>query len=68
MIYFAGGYGAICDFYEPGKIHDIATAIYEKGGVIAAISHGAAGIINLRLTNGEYLIKHKRLTAFSSEE
>lgn len=68
MIYFVGGYGAISDFFEPGKIHEIAAAIYEKGGLISAVSHGAVGIINIRLTNGEYLIKHKRLTAFSSEE
>lgn len=30
--------------------------------------HGAVGLINLKLSNGEYLIKDKKITAFSNKE
>jgi len=33
---------------------------------VAAICHGPVGIINIKLTNGEFLVKDKKVTAFSN--
>lgn len=67
-IYFAGGHGVVFDFVDNKEIHEIARKIYEKGGVVSSVCHGAVGLINLRLSNGDYLIKGKKVTAFSNAE
>ena len=38
---------------------------YEHTKIVAAICHGVSGLLNVKLSNGEYLIKDKRLTGFS---
>ena len=68
VIYFAGGHGTVYDFYESGDIHALAAKIYENGGIVSAVCHGPVALINIKLSNGEYLIKDKKLTAFSNEE
>lgn len=67
-IHFAGGHGTVWDFYEDEKIHEIARKIYEKGGILAAVCHGPVALCNLKLSNGEFLVKGKKLTCFSDIE
>jgi hypothetical protein len=42
--------------------------IYEKGGVTSAVCHGPIALINVRLTNGEYLVSGKEVAAFTDDE
>ncbi|WP_260258178.1 DJ-1/PfpI family protein [Elizabethkingia bruuniana] len=37
---------------------------YEQNKMVAAICHGVGGLLNVKLSNGEYLIKGKSLTGF----
>jgi len=37
-------------------------------GYIAAIGHGTAGLLNAKLSTGEYLVAHKKVTCFSDKE
>ena len=67
-IYFVGGHGTMWDLPENKEIASIATVIYEKNGVLAAVCHGPAGIVNLKLSNGKYLVSGKQLTSFTDEE
>ena len=39
-----------------------------RGGVVSSVCHGAVGLLNIRLSDGELLIKGKKLTGFSNEE
>ncbi len=63
-----GGHGALWDFPDCQALADLALRIYEKGGLIATIGQGAAGLLNVRLSSGKYLIEGKKITAFSAEE
>jgi len=65
VVHFAGGHGTVWDFYEDEKLHEIARKIYEKGGIVASVCHGPVALCNLKLSNGEYLVKGKKLTCFS---
>lgn len=56
------------DFPENVELANLAGQIYENGGVIAAVCHGPAALVNIKLSNGRYLIEGKRLTAFSNAE
>ncbi len=42
--------------------------IYEANGLVAAVCHGPAGLTNIKLSTGEYLIKGKKVNGFSNEE
>lgn len=68
ILFFAGGHGTMWDFATDENIQRLGAQIYENGGIIAAVCHGPAALINIRLKNGDYLIHNKNLTAFSNAE
>jgi putative intracellular protease/amidase len=59
---------AMWDFADDVGLARAAATIYERGGVVAAICHGPAALVNLRLSNGAYLIAGKRVAAFTNDE
>jgi putative intracellular protease/amidase len=67
-IYYAGGHGTMWDFPENTEIAGIATKIYEANGVVGAVCHGPAGLVNIKLSNGKYLVEGKKVNAFTNEE
>ncbi|MGE8292182.1 MAG: type 1 glutamine amidotransferase domain-containing protein [Sphingobacterium sp.] len=64
LIYLAGGHGTMYDFPDDLTIQSIIKAQYESGKNVAAICHGVGGLLNVKLSNGEYLIKGKTITGF----
>jgi putative intracellular protease/amidase len=67
-ILFVGGHGVMWDFPENKTIIKIATDIYESKGIIGAVCHGPAGIVNIILSSGKYLVDGKNISAFTNEE
>ncbi|MEU1458074.1 type 1 glutamine amidotransferase domain-containing protein [Streptomyces avermitilis] len=67
VIYFVGGHGAMWDFPSNEHLEVITRTIYENGGVVSAICHGQAALVNIRGTDGKYFVAGKRLTSFSYE-
>lgn len=67
-ILFAGGHGTMWDFREDRHVQRLAAAIHEKGGVVAAVCHGPAALVDVRLASGEPLVAGKRVTGFSDAE
>jgi putative intracellular protease/amidase len=67
-IYYAGGHGTMWDFPDNTEIAAIATKIYEANGVVGAVCHGPAGLVNIKLSNGKYLVDGKKVNAFTNEE
>mmetsp|Transcript_2947 Transcript_2947/g.3159 ORF Transcript_2947/g.3159 Transcript_2947/m.3159 type:complete len:235 (+) Transcript_2947:313-1017(+) len=68
IIFFVGGIGTMWDFPFDSKLAEIAATIYENGGVVSAVCHGPIALANVRLSNGEYLVKDKEVAAFCNEE
>jgi len=68
VIYFAGGHGAMWDFPDSDELATLAAGIYENGGVVAAVCHGPAALVNLRLSDGSYLVDGKNVSSFTDEE
>jgi len=68
VIFFAGGHGAMWDFPESAAFAKIASSIYEKGGIVSAVCHGPAALVNLKLSSGEYLVAGKKVSAFTNDE
>ncbi|MGZ3773329.1 MAG: type 1 glutamine amidotransferase domain-containing protein [Pseudobdellovibrionaceae bacterium] len=67
-ILYAGGHGTMWDFPANGELADLAAKIYENGGVVAAVCHGPAALLNIKLKDGRYLVDGKKLTGFSNAE
>ncbi len=67
-ILFAGGHGTMWDFPQDERLAAIAAAIYERGGVVAAVCHGPAALVGIRLSNGKFLVDGKSVTGFSNAE
>lgn len=67
-IYFTGGHGVLWDYPEDKALMKVAEEIYDAGGFITSVCHGAAGLLNLKDEVGEYLIKDKIVTGFTNEE
>lgn len=67
-IFYVGGHGTMWDFAADEALAHVAAAIYEQGGVVAAVCHGPAGIVNVRLSDGHYLVAGKEVAAFTDEE
>ena len=67
-IFYAGGHGAMWDFPHNEKLASIASRIYENGGFVAAVCHGPAGLLPIRLADGEEFVKGRKLTSFTNPE
>lgn len=67
-IFYAGGHGVMWDFPENKTLADICKKIYEAGGVVSAVCHGPAGLVNVTLSDGTPLIKDKHINAFTNIE
>lgn len=67
-IFYAGGHGAMWDFADNTELAGIASKIYENGGIVAGVCHGPAGLVNIKLSNGQYLVDGKKINAFTNEE
>ncbi|WP_426348001.1 type 1 glutamine amidotransferase domain-containing protein [Alloiococcus sp. CFN-8] len=67
-IYFAGGHGTMIDFLDSIKIQEMVKNIYETGGVVAAVCHGPVALLNVKLSNGKFLLDGIKATGFSDVE
>ncbi|WP_198555220.1 type 1 glutamine amidotransferase domain-containing protein [Siphonobacter sp. SORGH_AS_0500] len=56
------------DFPENEALAAIGRKIYENGGVVSAVCHGPSALVNVTLSNGNYLVDGKKVNAFTNEE
>lgn len=67
-IFYAGGHGAMWDFPSDQGLAKIAQAIYESGGIVAAVCHGPAGLLPIKLSTGDLLVKGRTVDSFTNAE
>lgn len=63
-IYYSGGGAAMFGVPENETIQDIAKDIYNKRGIISAVCHGTAGIVNLKDKTGMPLYRGKKINGY----
>jgi len=66
--FVVGGHGVMWDLAEDATLGTLLARAYERGRVIAAVCHGPAALVNVRLVNGRYLVADKRVAAFTNAE
>ncbi|WP_327091787.1 type 1 glutamine amidotransferase domain-containing protein [Nonomuraea sp. NBC_01738] len=67
-ILFAGGHGTMWDFPDNPGLAALATTVYERGGVVAAVCHGPAALVGVTLSCGAPLVAGRRVAAFTDAE
>lgn len=67
-VYVVGGKGPMFDLASDNSVKKIIKQVYENNGVIGAVCHGPAALLDIKLSNGEYLLAGKRVSAFSNLE
>ncbi len=67
-VFLPGGHGTMWDFPGNAKLARVIADVYEANKVVAAVCHGPSGLLDTTLSNGDPLIKGKRVNGFSNEE
>ncbi|ATD06144.1 hypothetical protein PPIS_a0945 [Pseudoalteromonas piscicida] len=67
-VFVVGGKGPMFDLHDSKPLQAIIRDIYVNNGVIGAVCHGPAALVDVKLENGEYLIAGKRVNGFTNEE
>ena len=63
-----GGKGAMFDLASDTALHALLGQVHADGGVVAAVCHGPAALVEARLPDGTRLVADRALTGFSLEE
>jgi putative intracellular protease/amidase len=67
-IYFSGGHGTMWDFPDDEAVQKAARELYEAGVPVGAVCHGPAALVNVKLSDGSYLVAGKEVSAFTNDE
>lgn len=67
-VYFVGGKGAMFDFPDNPVIQSLVQGYYESGKVVGAVCHGPAALANVTLSDGQPLLKNRKVSSFTNEE
>jgi putative intracellular protease/amidase len=67
-IFLSGGHGTMWDFAQTRIVAEQIARIYQQGGVVGAVCHGPAALLNVELNSGRHLLDGKRVTGFTNDE
>lgn len=67
-IFIVGGKGAMFDLPKDEALKAIIADIYQQQGIVAAVCHGPAALVDVKLSNGSYLVANKAINSFTNKE
>ncbi len=67
-IVVAGGQSPMFSLLDEPQLQKLLAQFYEAEKITAALCHGVASLLNVKLSTGEYLIKGKTITGFANVE
>ena len=67
-VFFPGGLGPMIDLAESPRVKALAARFYDSGRIVAAVCHGPAALLRVRLGNGSLLLGGRRVTSFTTAE
>ncbi|KAI1802401.1 ThiJ/PfpI family protein [Daldinia bambusicola] len=67
-LFFPGGHGPMFDLATDKDSIALINEFWAKGKVVAAVCHGPAAFVNVKLPNGENIMKGKEVSGFSNAE
>ena len=67
-IFVPGGLAPMVDMPENALLKTVIAASYERGAIIGAVCHGPVSLLNVKLSDGTFLLKDKNITSFTNDE
>ncbi|KAJ3231520.1 hypothetical protein HDU81_003705 [Chytriomyces hyalinus] len=67
-VLYPGGHGPMYDLANDAFSLGFAARMYEQKKIVAALCHGPAGIADVKLSDGSYLVAGKNVTGFANTE
>ena len=67
-VFTPGGLAPMVDMVDNKKFNDIHRTMWESGKVVSAVCHGPVCLLNVKLSDGSWLIKGKNITAYTNAE
>lgn len=67
-LFIPGGLAPMVDMHENEVLKQVIKETYERNAVIGAVCHGPVSLLNVKLTNGSYLVNGRNITSFTDEE
>jgi putative intracellular protease/amidase len=67
-IFVPGGLAPMVDMPENELLKKVIKETYERNAVVGAVCHGPVSLLNVKLSNGSYLVNGKNITSFTDEE
>ncbi|WP_230009809.1 type 1 glutamine amidotransferase domain-containing protein, partial [Microbacterium sp. Bi128] len=62
-VYLVGGHGTMWDFPGSEGLQNLVASVYNAGGLVGAVCHGPAGLLNVELKNGLRLVEGRKVAA-----
>jgi len=67
-IFMPGGLAPMVDMPEHPLLKEVIKATYERQAVVGAVCHGPVSLLNVKLSDGSFLVAGKNLSAFTNAE
>lgn len=67
-VFVPGGLAPMVDMPEHQLLKQVIKETYERNAVVGAVCHGPVSMLNVKLSNGTYLVAGKNITSFTDEE
>lgn len=67
-VFIPGGLAPMVDMPENAELKKVIAEVYERNGVVGAVCHGPVSLLNVKLSNGTYLVNGKNIASFTTEE
>jgi putative intracellular protease/amidase len=67
-IFVPGGLAPMVDLPEAPLLKKIVAETYERGAVVSAVCHGPVSLLNVKLSDGSYLVNGKNISSFTTAE
>jgi putative intracellular protease/amidase len=67
-VFLPGGHGTMWDFPGSAALAHVVGRIADQGGVIGAVCHGPAGLVNARRADGSPVVAGLKVNAFTNAE
>ncbi|OUS01037.1 type 1 glutamine amidotransferase domain-containing protein [Flavobacteriales bacterium 33_180_T64] len=67
-IFVPGGLAPMVDMPKNTVLKEVIREAYEGNAVVGAVCHGPVSLLNVKLSNGSYLLNGKNITSFTNVE
>lgn len=67
-IFMPGGLAPMVDMPDDPLLKKVVQETYERNAVVGAVCHGPVSLLNVKLSDGTYLLAGKNISSFTNEE